>query len=444
MKRRLFSIAVIISLMTASVSMQVNASYFDNKETVNADRQEESNEMKLYAQAATLMDAVSGRILFEKNGEEKRPNASTTKVLTCITILESGADLQEMVEVSAYAAKQPKVHLGMRKGECYRMKDLLYSMMLESHNDSAVALAEAMGRKFLGDSEGAIPSEKAVLAFVDTMNEKAKGIGCEHTYFVTPNGLDAVRTVRDQKNGEIMEKEHMTSSNDLARIMAYCITKSPCRNQFIEITETPYYEFSESGDERHFNCSNKNALLTMREDAVSGKTGFTAAAGYCYVGCVESDGRIYTIALLGAGWPGNKTYKWKDCKKLFDYGEEHFSAVSMEPYYDRLKKDVKISVQGGIGSCLFETPICHGQVDLSLAGQLPDTILLSKDEQIRVQMHCDKELEAPVRKGQKVGNAALYIGDEIWLTFEINAAEEIRQMDKKWFLYQIYRHYFSL
>ena len=102
----------------------------------------------LYARAAVLLDMDSGRVLYEKNGTEILPMASTTKIMTCILALEE-CGREEIVTVSAYAAGQPKVHLGMQKGTSYQMDDLLHSLMLESHNDSAVAIAEYIGGRFV-------------------------------------------------------------------------------------------------------------------------------------------------------------------------------------------------------------------------------------------------------------------------------------------------------
>ena len=140
---------------------------------VHAEEIEEPN--NLYAQSAVLMDAESGRILFAKNGQEIMPMASTTKIMTCILALEKG-NLADTVTATSNAVAQPKVHLGMKEGENFSLKDLLYSLMLESHNDSAVAIAEHIGG--------------SVKKFADMMNKKAKEIGCENTYFITPNGLD--------------------------------------------------------------------------------------------------------------------------------------------------------------------------------------------------------------------------------------------------------------
>src|SRR5699024_8566396 len=118
----------------------------------------------------------SGRVLFDKNGEVSLPNASTTKIMTCILALENG-HMDDLVNISAYADSMPEVAAGLEEGEQYYLQDLLYSMMLESHNDTAAAIAEHIG----GSAE----------AFADMMNEKAAQIGCTGTFFVTPNGLDA-------------------------------------------------------------------------------------------------------------------------------------------------------------------------------------------------------------------------------------------------------------
>ena len=145
---------------------------------------------ELHALSAVLMDGDSGRVLYEKEGETPLANASTTKVLTCIVALES-APGDDYVQVSQKAASQPEVKLGLQKGEQYYLEDLLYSLMLKSHNDTAVAIAEHCG----GSVEG----------FARMLNRKAAQIGCKDTYFITPNGLDA-----EDENGK-----HHTTARDL-------------------------------------------------------------------------------------------------------------------------------------------------------------------------------------------------------------------------------------
>ena len=107
-------------------------------------------ENSLYATAAVLMDADSGRVLYGKNEDAVLAMASTTKIMTCILVLEN-ASLDETLTVSAYAASMPKVKLYIQKGEQYTIRDLLHSLMLESHNDTAVALAEYVGKQHLPD-----------------------------------------------------------------------------------------------------------------------------------------------------------------------------------------------------------------------------------------------------------------------------------------------------
>lgn len=230
--------------------------------TVQAEENSDFEET-LYARSAVLMDAESGRILYGKNEKEVMPMASTTKIMTCILALENG-NPDDLVKVSNYASTMPKVKLCVREGEYYRLGDLLYSLMLESHNDSAVVIAEHIS----GSVEG----------FAELMNQKARDIGCYNTYFITPNGLDASKG----------DKIHSTTAEDLARIMSYCITKSPKKDEFIKITQTTNYSFTnkninESGDiangNRSFSCNNHNAFLSMMEGALSGKTGFTGNAG---------------------------------------------------------------------------------------------------------------------------------------------------------------------
>lgn len=190
---------------------------------VEAKEDEKSTNIQLYARSAVLMDADSGRVLFGKNETQKMPMASTTKIMTCIIALEYG-NMEDTVSVSSYAAGQPKVHLGIHNGQQFLLKDLLYSLMLESHNDSAVAIAEHVG----GSVEG----------FAALMNQKAAELGCGNTYFITPNGLDAGSC---DKSGE--QKVHSTTAEDLARIMKYCINGSAKKEEFLEITRTQSYSF---------------------------------------------------------------------------------------------------------------------------------------------------------------------------------------------------------
>ncbi len=378
-------------------------------------QQKEQEELQLYAKAAVLMDADSGRVLYGKNEKEVLPMASTTKIMTCILALEYG-NPDEMVEVSSYAASMPKVKLYVKQGEKYRLGDLLYSLMLESHNDSAVVIAEAVGG--------------SVEKFAAMMNQKARDLGCFDTYFITPNGLDAVVN----ESGKI----HSTTAADLAKIMAYCVTDSPAKEQFLEITQTMNYSFSDSSGERNFQCSNHNAFLSMMEEALSGKTGFTNNAGYCYVGAVESEGRIFTVALLACGWPNHKTYKWSDMKQLAEYGMEHYH---YQDIYEE-KAFAPIPVVEGIadeGSSPYENAMV--EVFTDNGGESSLMYLLGSEDRIEVKTEVAKELTAPVEKGDQVGAVSYYLNGSLLRQYPILTQGEIGEITYKYILKYVLRQF---
>ena len=370
----------------------------------------------LYALSAVMMDADSGRILYEKEGETPRPNASTTKVLTCILALEN-RDGDDYVQVSANAASQPQVKLGLQKGEQYYLEDLLYSLLLQSHNDSAVAIAEHIG----GSVEG----------FSDMMNAKAREIGCMDTHFITPNGLDA----------EDSDGIHHTTASDLARIMRYAIKNKV----FLKIAQTKEYSFSDLSKKRTFSVHNTNALFSMTDGVLAGKTGFTGDAGYCYVCAVQKDDRTFIIALLAAGWPGHKTYKWHDTLKLLDYGKNNF-------YYHSFWQEPDLSyipVKGGIPESDSHTDDLLPDGIIYIGGQVKATeeekqqkILLNKDDRLQYQVRLKDELQAPVRKGEQIGRVIYMLNGQKIASFPILAVQNV---DRITFLYcaeLIFRNFF--
>ena len=360
----------------------------------------------LYALSAVLMDADSGRILYEKEGETPRPNASTTKILTCILALEN-SDGDDYVQVSANAASQPQVKLGLQKGEQYYLEDLLYSLLLQSHNDSAVAIAEHIG----GSVEG----------FSDMMNAKAREIGCMDTHFITPNGLDA----------EDSDGTHHTTASDLALIMRYAIKNKV----FLKIAQTKEYSFSDLSKKRTFSVHNTNALFSMTDGVLAGKTGFTGDAGYCYVCAVQKDDRTFIIALLAAGWPGHKTYKWHDTLKLLDYGKNNF-------YYRSFWQEPDLSyipVKDGIPEITSHTDNLLPDGRIYIGGRINATekekqqkILLKNDDRLQYQVCLKDELQAPVRKGEQIGRVVYMLNGQKIASFPILAVQNV---DKITFLY---------
>ncbi len=366
---------------------------------------------RLYAQSAVLMDADSGRILFEKNGAKERAMASTTKIMTCILALENGKT-DDVVTASANAAAQPRVHLGVTAGEQFLLKELLYSLMLESHNDAAVMIAEHISG--------------SVEAFADLMNAKAEELGLSHTYFITPNGLDA----SDDRG------THHTTAEELAVIMKYCIMDSEKAEEFLEITGTPSFQFTDQKGVHTYSCTNHNRFLTMMEGVISGKTGFTGEAGYCYVGALQKDGRTFIVALLGCGWPNHKNYKWEDTRLLMEYGLENYQ------YRDIWSKQElpEILVEEGVSE---ENPFERKAWEtLSLKTDMVEyQVLLADWEKTEIQTELPETLEAPVKAGDIVGWIRYELDDKILLEIPVIAQKNVPKINFKWFFTQIIAKY---
>lgn len=397
---KVIAMALAITLFCCSGTALRAGNVESKKETVQ-------EALQLYAQAAVLMDADSGRVLYGKNADAVLPMASTTKIMTCILALEYG-DPEQIAEASAYAAGMPKVKLYVKQGEKFRLKDLLYSLMLESHNDAAVVVAETVGG--------------SVEKFAAMMNQKARDIGCYNTYFITPNGLDA--TVNETG------KTHSTTAADLAKIMAYCVTDSPKKEEFLEITRTISYDFTDADGGRSFHCDNHNAFLGMMQEALSGKTGFTNNAGYCYVGALESEGRVFTVALLACGWPNNRSYKWSDMKKLAAYGMERYHYQDI--YEEKAFAD--IPVQGGIAG-ESGTPWDRAYVGVTMGTEeesLP--YLLCEEDKVEVKTRVETVLTAPVAEGAKVGDVSYYLNGELVRRYDLLAKEEVEKQSFLWIL----------
>lgn len=350
-------------------------------ENSNSDTLEEIEELKLYANAAVLMDGENYRVLYEDNGYEELPMASTTKIMTCIVTLENG-NLNDIVTISQYASTMPDVQLNVRAGEQYYLKDLLYSLMLESHNDVAVAIAEHIG----GSVEG----------FATMMNQKALELGCEHTCFVTPNGLDA--------------DGHYTTAVELAKIASYAIKNE----DFVEITNAASWQFQEIKSGRNYQVTNMDRFLYLYDGAIGVKTGFTNKAGYCFVGAVKKDGKTFVTSVLQCGWPPNRNYKWSDTTSLMDFGLENYQVKEVfkkNKIFDPLYvKDGKVEY-----------------VNLTCDGEL--SLLMSKYDKVTVEYMVPRLMDAPVVAHTMVGKAVYYMNGEIIEEFPIYTMDSVDKID---------------
>lgn len=365
---------------------------------------------ELYALSAVLMDGESGRVLYEKDGERPLANASTTKVLTCIVALENSSG-DDYVQVSQNAASQPEVKLGLQKGEQYYLEDLLYSLMLKSHNDTAVAIAEHCG----GSVEG----------FARMLNRKAKQIGCKNTYFITPNGLDA-----EDENGK-----HHTTAKDLALIMRYAVKNET----FLHIAQTRDYTFSEITGKRTFSVHNANAFLDMRDGVLAGKTGYTSQAGYCYVCAWEKEGKTFIVSLLGCGWPNHKTYKWSDTEKLLDFGDYNYE---YETYWKEPQTG-KILVTDGVedGQDIGTKIYLRGKCSVT-AYDREKEVLLKKGETVTCKIEIPQKVSAPVLKGEKLGRIAYYLDGKLIDFYPVYAEKSVEKISFKWYTEKVFHDFF--
>ena len=211
----------------------------------------------------------SGRILYEKNKDAKRANASTTKIVTAITVLENVENLAEVITVDDKAVGVEGTSIYLRKGEMLKIKDLLYGLMLRSGNDAATALA--------------IHTAQSIENFANLMNETAKKAGATNSHFANPHGLDDVN--------------HYTTAYDLSKIAMYALN-NPI---FKQIVSTKNYQIPATNESEIRYLTNKNKLLTSMEGCVGVKTGFTSKAGRCLVSAKEIDGRRVVCTVLNCG-----------------------------------------------------------------------------------------------------------------------------------------------
>jgi D-alanyl-D-alanine carboxypeptidase (penicillin-binding protein 5/6) len=249
----------------------------------------------LTARAALLMDASTGRVLYQKEADLRLPPASTTKVMTAILTLESGHKLSESLTVSKDATRMPATKLYLRPGQTMTIEELLYGIMLASANDASIVLAEGIG--------GSVEN------FTELMTKKAHEIGATNSNFTNPHGLTA--------------PDHYSTVRDLAILFRYAMRNA----LFREIIQTKFSSVSSTAMvrkkmvPRRISVRNHNRLLWDLDGALGGKTGYTVAAQKCFVGAVQRNGTTLIVSILGA------RDQWGDTKRLLGYGFDHYEAL---------------------------------------------------------------------------------------------------------------------
>lgn len=333
---------------------------------------EGTTEMELSAETAILMEAETGRVLFEREADKALPPASVTKVMTLLLIFDALEDekitLDEEVTTSAYAASMGGSQVFLETGEKQTVDTMIKCIAVASANDACVAMAE----KVAGTEE----------QFVQQMNERAKGLGMEHTNFVNCNGLDT--------------DGHETTARDIALMSRELILNYPQIFDYTQIWMENITHVTAKG-ESEFGLSNTNKLIRQYEYATGLKTGSTSQAKFCLSATGAKDG-IQMIAVVMAE-PDAKS-RTKDAIKLLNYGFGRCSSyqdenVLEEPVYAEVEKGKEDKVTG----------MCEEKFQYV---DFENTDF----SQIRKEVEMET-LNAPVEKGEEIGKVSYFLNDNL-------------------------------
>lgn len=301
----------------------------------------------LSADHAILLDAQSGRVLYEKDADARSLIASTTKIMTGLVVAEQ-CNVMDRVKIPPEAVGVEGSSMYLKEGEVLTVQELLYGLLLQSGNDAAVALAIYCG----GTVEG----------FAELMNDKARTLGLTGTHFENPNGLDG--------------KEHYSTARDLATLAAYAM-ENPI---FAKTVSTKTITVAGRV------LTNHNKLLWRYDGAEGVKTGYTRAAGRILVSSAQRGGRRLIAVTI------NDPDDWRDHGALLDMG---FSRYTMKTIAVQGQVLAKVEVMGGRGDT----------VDLVAAETF--AYPLAQEEQVKLYLPGPGFVYAPVEKGESAG--AVYV-----------------------------------
>lgn len=326
--------------------------------------------------SGVLMDLSSGKILYEKNMNEKRYPASLTKVLTAIVVLEN-CKLDDTATVSydsVMSLSSGYVTANLQVGEELSVEQLLYVLMVGSSNDAAIVLAEHVA----GSQE----------EFSNLMNEKAKEIGCLNSHFVNPNGVHS--------------EDHYSTAYDLALIAKYAMQNE----EFRKLVSTTSYKLPATAkyerEDRLFTTTNSLLIVNNNDRAdnyyykyATGiKTGFTTPAGNCLIASSNKDGFELLTVLLGGGQTSEGlSQRYLDTISMFNYGYSNY-------FMREVAKQGSVVQTTVINNATKDTK----KLDLALSKNI--TVLIKqadKNTQLLPEVTLNENLKAPIKKGDIVG-----------------------------------------
>lgn len=331
------------------------------------------------ARSMCVLDKGSKRVLYQHDMKTQRANASTTKIVTAITVIQHCDDLDEIITVHDKSIGIEGTSIYLRKGEQISVRNLLYGLMLRSGNDSAVALAYHIG----GSLDG----------FVDMMNELATKTGATNSHFANPHGLD--------------EAEHYTSAYDLAMITAYALNNSI----FAEIVSTKHHTIPATNISEARYLSNKNRLLNSLDGCIGVKTGFTSRAGRCLVSAIERNGVTLVCVVLNCG------PMFEESVALLNkaYNEYDFSPVVIkdEPIYNEYYIDSK-----------------RGQLCLYANETYSFPVTDSEKDKLKV-VYTLYELTTDVKEGEEVGEISVFYDKHLQKTLKLYTINKIDVLENQ-------------
>mgnify|MGYP003372036600 FL=1 len=371
-------------------------------ETVNDDtpQREQSAPFEVAAKAAVLIDADTGKILFQQKAHEELPLASVTKVMTMLLVMDcvdSGKiTLDDKVTISQRAASMGGSQMYMEAGETHTVSELLKGVAMASANDGCVALAEYV----CGSEE----------IFVEKMNEKAKEIGMRDSHFVNTNGLPVA--------------EHYSSAYDISIMSKELYKYEEIRKWFTTWQDT--ITVGLPGKEKEFGLTNTNKLIKQYQGCDGIKTGFTSDAGYCLsASASRGETRLIAVAL------GCETadIRNQEISKILDYG---FAAYETHVVAEKGESMEKLTVERG-----------NPQKVEAVADQRI-TVLAEKgsSENIKTKVVIKDKIELPVAKGEEIGKLHVYNGDEKVGEYSLVAGGDVKKASFKQLMSRLFKKIF--
>lgn len=330
---------------------------------IHAENDSIQKNMNITSNSAILMDANSGKILYEKNKDTPYPPASVTKIMTLLLIMEdieSGKfSLSDTVYASKHACSMGGSQIYLKEGEGMSVEDLLKSVVISSANDAALALAE-----FASGSEE---------AFVKRMNEKAVSLNMKNTNFENTNGLDDT------------SKNHTSSAYDIA-----VMSRELIKHKDIQKYSSTWQDSIRNGE---FILTNTNKLVRFYKGCTGLKTGSTSKAGFCISVTASRDGVDLICVIMGAE---SSEVRNREAASLLDFG---FASYKNYTYKSGNFENIKI--------------YC-GKEDFISAHHDEFRILLKKEDigKVMCKIEMNEDIKAPVNKGDTIGKVVFYLNDE--------------------------------